>query len=114
MGCMGATPRASTNPRLEHVLQGVEEVCARDLRWLPAAVRPSVTWQISVFLAHAQGVKKFVHVTSIGCDDPLFPLNAYWVRGRAARGCSLLCVPLPLCLCHSCHPPELPPQLLHT
>jgi len=26
-----------------------------------------------------QGVKKFVHVTSIGCDDPLFPLNAYWV-----------------------------------
>lgn len=25
-----------------------------------------------------QGVKKFVLVTSIGCDDPLFPLNAYW------------------------------------
>ncbi len=25
-----------------------------------------------------QGVKKVVLVTSIGCDDPLFPLNLYW------------------------------------
>ncbi|KAI7842437.1 hypothetical protein COHA_004076 [Chlorella ohadii] len=31
-----------------------------------------------VAAAQQQGVKKFVHVTSIGCDDPLFPLNAYW------------------------------------
>lgn len=26
----------------------------------------------------SQGVTKFVLVTSIGCDDPLFPLNALW------------------------------------
>ena len=25
-----------------------------------------------------QGVSKFVLVTSIGCDDPLFPLNLFW------------------------------------
>jgi hypothetical protein len=25
-----------------------------------------------------QDIKKFVLVTSIGCDDPLFPLNALW------------------------------------
>lgn len=31
-----------------------------------------------VAAAQQQGVKKFVLVTSIGCDDPLFPLNAYW------------------------------------
>ncbi|KAL4425039.1 hypothetical protein ABPG77_001817 [Micractinium sp. CCAP 211/92] len=31
-----------------------------------------------VAVAQQQGVKKFVLVTSIGCDDPLFPLNAYW------------------------------------
>lgn len=26
----------------------------------------------------SQGVKKFVLVSSIGCDDPLFPLNLFW------------------------------------
>lgn len=31
-----------------------------------------------VAAAGLQGVKKFVLVTSIGVDDPLFPLNALW------------------------------------
>ena len=31
-----------------------------------------------VAAAQQAGVKKFVHVTSIGCDDPLFPLNAFF------------------------------------
>lgn len=31
-----------------------------------------------VAAAQQQGVSKFVLVTSIGCDDPLFPLNAFW------------------------------------
>ena len=35
---------------------------------------------LHLFFFLPQGVKKFVLVTSIGCDDPLFPLNAFWVR----------------------------------
>lgn len=31
-----------------------------------------------VAAAAQKGVSKFVLVTSIGCDDPLFPLNLYW------------------------------------
>ena len=37
-----------------------------------------------------QGVTKFVLVTSIGVDDPLFPLNLYWgvlLWKKQARGC---------------------------
>lgn len=56
-----------------------------------------------VAAAQQAGVRKFVLVTSIGCDDPLFPLNLYWVRlgaagawpACAARSCGGRLLPLP-------------------
>ena len=35
--------------------------------------------------AKAAGVKKFVLVTSIGTDDPLFPLNLFWGVSHSAQ-----------------------------
>ena len=41
--------------------------------------------------AKAAGVKKFVLVTSIGTDDPLFPLNLFWGVSHSVQ--SMSCLP---------------------